>query len=251
MSIARTFPFVGLMLAVASQEAHADCLGSPPALLWSLPAPDETDVPANAKLWFLTPAFSGELVIEIDGRRAQTTDVPQMFDPGAMDPGEHILDVSIIDDAGDVVPLQSFTFTSDATLVAPPAEAPHIAGIERGSDRQLSATCQAAVAAIDCFDQGQDTHFVVDTPPAAGFLLTASSRERGPFQHALWPGDCAQPEAFLSGDGPDVCIELSTISFAGVSSSRRRCEGDACSQSGAPPAFVALAFLLLALRRRA
>jgi hypothetical protein len=251
MSRVLRFVAIAAVTIVAAAPARAACLEEAAEVLWSLPAPGDIDVPSNTKIWIVTSLISRGLLVEVDGVAAQRdSEHLAPFDPGSLAPGEHSVDVSVFEPDGTRSLIQSFTFTSSETI-EDVASAPRASRIERVSERPLSDACARALRASDCFDSGQDTHFVVDATEARGHLVTASFVDYpGELQRKIWPGECGSPEAFLGGAGPEVCIDVATIGFAGVSAPTTVCEttSEGCAQS--PPAvFGILALLLLAVRR--
>lgn len=237
---------------VSAAPTRATCIEADAEVLWSLPAPGDIDVPSNTKIWIVTTLMSRGLLVEVDGVAAQReTGGIGPFDPGVLDPGEHIVDVSVFESDGRRSLIQSFAFTSNETIGDIPIE-PQATRIERRADRPLSEACSRALLASGCFDSGQDTHFVVDATEARGYVVAASLREYpGREQHKVWPGECGPPEAFLGGERPDVCIDVAAIGFAGVSPPTIVCENtsEGCAQSQPRPLGL-LAALVLVFRSR-
>lgn len=240
---------------VSAAPTDAACIEGEAEVVWSLPADGDVDVPANAQIWVITTLLSRDLLVEVDGIVAQRgTGEVAPFDPGLLPAGAHNVDVSVLETDGTSSLILSFTFTSTDSVEAVNA-APALNGIERRPSRELSETCARALASFDCFDSGQDTHFVVDARAAPAYVVAASRREDGVrLQQGLWPGDCGPPELFLASRTREVCIGVATVGLAGMSPVTTLCEplaeqSNGCAQTQ-PSMLGLLALALLAVRVR-
>lgn len=189
--------------AWAPTKARANCAEPVPKLIWSYPADGATDVPTNARI-FVLPSGPGPLQtpIEVNG-------VPIATEPGgygfaaSMNPNtDYEVVVRSNGSLGSVTPLRFRFRTGDGPAANEAPAVPVVARVSRASVRTLAPLCQAALQAMDCFDTGQDTHLVFETPvrPVV-FFIEPISKSQIPWA-MQWPGDCGDPEIFINGRFP-------------------------------------------------
>jgi len=80
--------------------------------------------------------------------------------------------------------------------------------------RTLSRFCESVLQAQDCFDTGQNTHFVFEPEGMATAWLIREDRDHGPAPR-LWPGICGAPDLFAN-DFSRPCVILSGIDRVGA-----------------------------------
>jgi hypothetical protein len=196
-------------------SARAQCAAPPSAILWSHPADGETDVPTNVVLWIL-PVGAGELEVSLNGTTLSASEDLFSYALGDLAPNTSYR--VAFDFGGRSLPVhveQSFSTGSGPAEPQPAAAPGAIAASRRGqSERPLSDFCNAVLQAQDCFDTGQDTHFVFAPEGTATAWLVREDRQYG-HGPLLWPAECGAPD-FFSHQDSQPCVILSGIDRAGV-----------------------------------
>ena len=208
-----------LVTVAVVPSARAACLPPPAAIVWSSPAQGETNVPTNADLWLLITAWSGPSRVLRGGVELPQSSLRYGYDLGELAPNTQYrlqIEASEYDDVLDtfVPKTLELSFTTGAGgLQADPGAEPGAMRLAIGASDLLSPACNAAVAAQDCFDAGQDTFFVMHPSGAArGWLIERASGENRLFD--LWPGECGAPRLYSSSSDPP-CVRLHGLDAAG------------------------------------
>jgi hypothetical protein len=189
--------------AAAPREAWASCVAPEPRIVWSYPADGETEVPLNARIFIVTNVLSPQIVT-INGD-------PLVLEPDKVGYGAKLAPntdyIVTLEPSSPFPPkLLTFKFTTGATAVAP--EIPSVPGVSRITakhERAFTPQCQAAWEAMDCFDTGQDTHLVFETPARPLlFMVQSLGPPRSIPWPIAWPGVCGDPEVFV-GSFAGIC----------------------------------------------
>lgn len=250
---------LGLALSLAllapgalAPRAQASCAAPPFELLWSYPTNGATDVPINARFWFLFSLGPGAKV-SLDGT-ALTAERRVGFSGLSFAPGEllpnHAYTLRVEAEDQDPVTGQrrqqriDIGFTTSSSRGAA-LNYPEILNDTR-EPAPAKTTCPKVVAAQDCFDTGQNTDVqfpVRYADRALAFLVVADSGSAN-----LWPASCGTaPLLRMHEDRAKGCYAVSSIGPGGfLSEPDRRCVGHpngdrpapviADASIGAPPA---------------
>jgi hypothetical protein len=241
-------------VGTGSTTAYASCAEPPAKLVWSYPEDGASDVPTNAHIFYETSLGSRVQEVSVNGVVLSTT-VP----PG----GPFGLAPVLEPNTAYVVGLKiretdhlTFSFKTGAGIAGGGPPAPfEVKGITPAPTRELSPRCAEAVAAMDCFDTGQNTHLIfnTDASPVAFFVSSRSL----PWNMS-WPGQCGAPEVFVrecagpytiyavSATGETSVSEVDCTGIAHLEASNRTSDGSAgCSMATLPSPSLPLQLLTL------
>jgi hypothetical protein len=206
------------------QRAQASCAAPAPAVVWSYPKDGDVDVPTNVTLWLLLSNWHRPGKVLLDGKEVPVNGFGlgyQPLEPMAPSSPHELTFQATPPGVDPAVNLTiHFTTASGETERESPM-VPTVPWVTASTVRPLSSLCQSVVHAMDCFDTGQDTHLLFGSEQRP-FLWVV---ERVPAQMGesavfnLWPGECGQPEVFLTGADARSCFRqyrLHALEVAGL-----------------------------------
>ncbi len=247
------------LLAASPALAHAACEQSEPRILWSFPAEAAKEVPTNATFWAIASLGSTPRAW-LDGVEltpASRTANAASFRPAELAPNRsHLLELDAASEGATSAGRVSVRFTTGAGP-ATPSTGPITLGEDPDAARASGqAMCREVLAANGCYDAGEDTEMVFDSPERPVLWLT-EIRAEGSSEKELtaWPGDCGGPRVITFANAVNErCFELVAIDrVGGERRSGESCPAPAaslCGTPGAPVLPAALLLLIFSLRRR-
>jgi hypothetical protein len=140
--------------------------------------------------------------------------MPHGFELGELAPDtQYTLSVALRPELEEGKPV-ALTFTTGSGPSDPdPGAAPGEVGVGRESEVSLSSLCDEVLWTQDCFDTGQNTHFVfAPAGTAKGWLIESPTTLN---RINVWPAECGSPELFLH-DRFTPCVTLHGIDAAGA-----------------------------------
>ena len=185
-------------------SARASCAESAPKIVWSYPADGDIDIPTNAHIFVLTSlgATTPDQQILVNGQpAAEAADGTFGLAPAMQPNTAYVVTVPLAPSSGSTGAL-TFGFTTgvgatDGPIQLSPFTVDRVV-TSKGAP-SLSPMCQDVVAAMDCFDTGQDTTVTFETQmrPAVFFVVPGDGASI-PWT-MTWPGTCGSPEIFTRG----------------------------------------------------
>jgi hypothetical protein len=199
--------------------ARASCAAPEPKIVWSYPADGDTDIPTNAHIFVLTSlgAASSAQPILVNGQAAsQASDGTYGLAPVMQPFTDYVITVPIATPTGTTTGL-TFGFKTGSGAIDGPVQ-PSPFKVDRVVTRTgmptLSPACQDAVAAMDCFDTGQNTTVTFETQMRSTvFFVVPVTGSNIPWT-MTWPGTCGSPEIFTNGC--TGTYRIYAVNFAGM-----------------------------------
>ncbi len=211
---------VALVTLSGASAAHATCIVTEPAFLWSYPSADEV-VPPTASFWVL-PLYASVTAEVVGVGPVAGTDSKELHPP-ALEPGEtYELLVTLSSPHEWPEPVtQTIPFATSAAAPLPePPGRPVITSHSESEVRpEWSEECRAIFFSADCYDTGQDTYVTLNVDQTPHLWLVRRGTSDGlEAEASLWPGECGPPVDFThhvlaSGDVPQPpnCYELVAV----------------------------------------
>jgi hypothetical protein len=273
ISFARAMWVTAVTVASVPSAASAVCAGTAAELVWSYPAAGASDVPTDARFWFIASVPVRR--VDLDGRVLARFGISEHtrsgFDPGGLARDtDYVVTVIIPDQWGNDVPVDVPFRTSSGPYEGPPPSVALTRVTETREWNDFSAYCQDVIWGQDCYDEGQDLHAIIGVEGnAVAYLVERRHPTTGGYpMGVLWPGDaCGSPSVFTAS-WVDECYRVYAVDPSGAYAvseevCQTRWSPPACAEcvepaaggcASAPVTSTRLPFLLLlallAIRRR-